>query len=157
MTNNDVLRRLRYVFDYNDAKMVSLFKMGNKEVTRSEVSDWMKKDDDENCVELLDEVLAAFLNGMINDNRGVREGEPMPPETYLSNNAILMKLRIALELKSDDVLYCLETAGFKISKHELSAFFRKPEHKHYRQCKDQVLRYFLTGLQIKYRNQTESK
>ncbi|MCK5433009.1 MAG: DUF1456 family protein, partial [Gammaproteobacteria bacterium] len=35
---------------------------------------------------------------------------------------------------------------------ELSAFFRKPGHKHYRNCQDQVLRKFLKGLQLKYRN-----
>jgi len=39
-----------------------------------------------------------------------------------------------------------------ISKHELSAFFRKPGHKHYRECKDQVFRNFLNGVQLKYRD-----
>ena len=45
----------------------------------------------------------------------------------------------------------IKQADFSLSKHELSAFFRKPEHKHYRKCKDQVLRYFLKGVQLKYR------
>jgi uncharacterized protein YehS (DUF1456 family) len=62
-----------------------------------------------------------------------------------------MKLKIALNLKAEDVLGILELAEFRISKHELSAFFRKPGHKHYRECKDQILRNFLQGLQLKYR------
>ncbi|MFA6618301.1 MAG: DUF1456 family protein [Candidatus Neomarinimicrobiota bacterium] len=39
-----------------------------------------------------------------------------------------------------------------ISKHELSAFFRNPNHKSYRPCLDQYLRNFLTALQKKYKN-----
>jgi len=63
-----------------------------------------------------------------------------------------MKLKIALNLKAEDVLEIMELAGFLMSKHELSAFFRKPGHKHYRECKDQILRNFLKGMQLKYRN-----
>ena len=62
-----------------------------------------------------------------------------------------MKLKIALNLKADDVLGILDLANFRISKHELSAFFRRPDHKHYRECKDQILRNFLKGIQLKYR------
>ena len=68
-----------------------------------------------------------------------------------------MKLKIALNLKSEDVLEILQLAEFQLSKHELSAFFRKPGHKHYRDCKDQVLRNFLKGLQMKYRNGNETE
>jgi hypothetical protein len=42
----------------------------------------------------------------------------------------------------------LSLAGLQISKHELSAFFRKPGHKHYRECKNQMLHNFLKGLQL---------
>jgi len=46
----------------------------------------------------------------------------------------------------------MDLSDFRMSKHELSAFFRKPGHKHYRECKDQILRVFLKGLQMKYRD-----
>jgi uncharacterized protein YehS (DUF1456 family) len=48
-------------------------------------------------------------------------------------------------------LAIFELAGFRISNHELSAFFRKPTHKNYRECKDQVLRNFLLGVQRQLR------
>ena len=67
-----------------------------------------------------------------------------------------MKLKIALNLKAEDVLEIMELAGLSISKHELSAFFRKPDHKHYRQCKDQIMRNFLMGLQLKLRPKEEA-
>jgi len=44
----------------------------------------------------------------------------------------------------------LHTANLRISKHELSAFFRKLDHKHYRECKDQILRKFLKGVEERY-------
>jgi uncharacterized protein YehS (DUF1456 family) len=56
-----------------------------------------------------------------------------------------------LDLKADDVVEILGLAKFRISKHELSAFFRRPDHKHYRICEDQLLRNFLKGVQFKYR------
>ncbi|MCK5739315.1 DUF1456 family protein, partial [bacterium] len=58
---------------------------------------------------------------------------------------------IALNLKAEDMLEILALAGFRMSKHELSAFFRKAGHKHFRVCKDQILRNFLKGAQLKYR------
>ena len=61
-------------------------------------------------------------------------------------------MKIALDLKADDVLGILGLAEFRISKHELSACFRRPDHKHYRSCKDQLLRNFLKGGQLKYRD-----
>lgn len=94
--------------------------------------------------------MAYFLNGFINERRGKREGDQAKPESTLNNNLIFKKLTIALNLKSDDVLETLELAGFKLGKHELSAFFRKSNNKHFRECKDQVLRNFLQGLQVRF-------
>lgn len=152
MVNNDVLRRVRYIFDFNDAKMMAIYGLADHHVSREEISAWLKKEGDEgyeNCSDLL---LTVFLNGLIIDMRGAKEGPKPVPEKRLTNNMIFMKLKIALSLKAEDVMAILELADFKISKHELSAFFRKPDHKHYRDCKDQILRNFLKGLQLKYRN-----
>ncbi len=149
MTNNDILRRLRYTFDFNDSKMMRLFSQADQQVTRAQVSAWLKKDDDPGYQACRDIELAIFLNGMINEMRGKREGPQPEPEKRLNNNIIFRKLKIALNLQSDAVLDVLALAGQRMSQHELSAFFRKPEHKHYRLCKDQVLRNFLKGLQLK--------
>jgi len=68
-------------------------------------------------------------------------------ETRLNNNGILRKLKIAMNLQGEGVENLFIKAGYPISKHEITAFFRKEGHKNYRLCKDQVLRYFLQGLQ----------
>lgn len=151
MTNNDILRRIRYTFALNDSKMISIFGLADLEVTREQISDWLKKDDDPAFVAISDVFFATFLNGFINQNRGKKEGEQPEPEKRLNNNIILRKLKIALDLKNEDVIELMKLAEFELSKHELSALFRKQGHKHYRECKDQILRNFLKGMQVKYR------
>jgi uncharacterized protein YehS (DUF1456 family) len=152
--NNDVLRRLRYVFDLSDSQMMTVFQKGGRQVTRAEVSAWLKKDADPEIEKCKDASLASFLNGFICEKRGPKDGAAPAAESYLSNNQILRKLKIALDLKDDDLLQILALAELQLSRHELSAFFRKKGHKNYRVCKDQVLRNFLSGLQVQYRGET---
>ena len=157
MTNNKILRQIRYTFDFSDSKMIALFALADHQVTREQVSDWLKKDDDPAYQNCSDTLLATFLNGLIIDKRGKKEGAQPVPEKRLTNNIIFTKLKIALNLKAEDILQILTLNGFHLSKHELSAFFRKPGHKHYRECKDQCLRSFLKGVQLKYRDNIEAK
>lgn len=151
MNNNDILRRLRYTFDFNDTKMIEIFALAGQEVSRAEISDWMKKDDDPDFKELYDKELAVFLNGFIIEKRGKKEGQAPVSEKSLNNNIIFRKLKIALSLQDDDILDILELADMRFGKHELSALFRNPAQSQYRPCKDQVLRNFIHGLQLKYR------
>ena len=156
MTNNDVLRRIRYIFDLSDSKMIAIFALADYKVTREQISDWLKKDDDPAYKSCSDTVLATFLNGLIVDKRGKKDGPQPVPESSLNNNIIFRKLKIALNLKEEDVMSLLALADMSISKHELSAFFRRVDHKHYRVCKDQILRNFLKGVQIKYRPESKN-
>jgi uncharacterized protein YehS (DUF1456 family) len=149
MNNNDVLRRIRYLFNFNDQKIVELFKLVNYDVELVLVSNWLKKEDDPLLVEITDKELAHFLNGLIIEKRGKREGPLPEAEDPLSNNMILQKLKIALDLTSDDILDLFALIDKNLSKHELSAFFRKPDHRSYRPFMDQYLRNFLNALQAK--------
>ena len=151
MTNNDILRRIRYLFDFSDLKMIALFKLANYDVEKSDVSNWLKKEGDPLLVEITDKELAIFLNGLIIEKRGKREGSQPEPEDPLNNNMILRKLKIALDLKTDDILDLFALIDKKIGKHELSAFFRNSDHKSYRSLKDQYLRNFLNSLQTKHK------
>lgn len=66
----------------------------------------------------------------------------------LTNNDILKKLRVALQLKDEDIVDILRLADFEVTKSELGALFRNPDHPNYRECGDQLLRNFLNGLII---------
>jgi uncharacterized protein YehS (DUF1456 family) len=134
--------------------MIAVFAQGELEVTRSQVSDWLKKDEDPEQQICDDRTLACYLNGLINQMRGKKEGAQPEPEDKLDNNIIFRKIKIALNLQADDILEILALVEIKISRHELSAFFRKKGHKHYRVCQEQILRNFLHGIQLKYRDDT---
>jgi len=155
MNNNDILRRLRFAFDFDDIQMMKLFKQGGYDATRAEVSDWLKKEEDPAYQSLVDVRLAAFLNGFIVEKRGKKDGEEPKAEKKMNNNMVLRKLKIALSMNDTDMLDVFGLVGFHISKHELSAFFRNPDNSHYQPCKDQILRNFLVGLQMKYRPAAE--
>lgn len=151
MNNNDTIRRLRFAFSLDDHAMMMLFKKGGYEATRAEVSNWLKKEEDADFQVLKDVMLAFFLNGFIVEKRGKKDGEEPVPEKRMNNNLVLRKLKIALSLDDTAMLEIFDLVGFHISKHEISAFFRNPTNSHYRDCKDQILRNFLVGLQMKFR------
>ena len=151
MLNNDVLRRVRYILDFGDKKMIDIFGLVDFNISREKLSQWLKKDDDAEFQKCKDVELATFLNGLIIEKRGKRDGDQPIAEKSLTNNIVFRKLNIAFDFKAEDVIKVLALADFDLSKHELSAFFRKPNHKNYRECKSQVLRNFLVGLQKKTR------
>jgi len=152
MDNNDILRRIRYTFEYSDSQMIDIFAKGDMTVTRAEVSSWMKREDDDDFTPMKDIEIASFLNGFIVLKRGSKDGPKAIPERQLDNNIILRKMKIALNLKDVDVVDIIDLAGITVSKHEISAFFRKKGQGQYRPCLDQFLRNFFQGLQKKYRN-----
>ena len=131
--------------------MLSLFKLGGYEGTKPELITWLAREGEPEFILCEDEKLARFLNGLIIKNRGAKEGGTPQPERVLSNNIILRKLKIALNLQADDLLEILKLNDFTVSKHELSALFRRPDHKNYRACLDQFLRNVLDGMEKHYR------
>jgi uncharacterized protein YehS (DUF1456 family) len=155
MQNNDILRRLRYALNLNDPTMIAIFKLADYDISRDELLNLLKKDEQEGFVLMTHAQMALFLEGLITHKRGKLEtsASVAEPVTFLTNNDILKKIRVALAFKEEEMLHTLKLANFVLSKAELSAFFRKKGHKNYRECGDQVLRNFLQGLAI-YRDQS---
>ncbi len=155
MNNNDTLRRLRYALDLTDDQVVAIFGLGGQVVTEDEARSFMGSEDDADAVYCPDAVFSCFLDGLIIDRRGPPPADrpAPPPSPELTNNATLKKLRIALNLHEDAMLATLKSGGHPMSRGELTALFRKPKHKHYRECGDQVLRKFLNGLTKRLRPQ----
>jgi len=63
----------------------------------------------------------------------------------MTNNEVLKKLRIALDLKESDMFLIFELGGIEINKSLLSGLFRKEGHKNYKECNDEHLEAFLNG------------
>ncbi|MFA0193313.1 DUF1456 family protein [Vibrio artabrorum] len=155
MTNNEILRRIQHALNLKNAQIIKAIEQADVTVAHDQVIDWLKDDNDKSCSKMKDKELAVFLNGFINHKRGKKEGEQPKPEVALTNNMIFMKLRIALNMKAEDVLDVLEVVGISLSKYEIGAYFRKPENKNYKVCEDQLLCDFLNGVQFTNRPDSE--
>ena len=153
MINNDVLKRIRYILALNEDKLQEIFTAAESPVSTEQLESWLAKDGAEEYKKLEDVELVTFLNGLINYKRGKKEGAQPVPEKKTNNNTILRKLKIALDMKNEEVMEILTSAGSTLSAHELTAMFRKKKHRHYRVCKDEVLINFLNGLKAKYRDE----
>jgi uncharacterized protein YehS (DUF1456 family) len=160
MTNNDVFRRLRYAININNQTVIEVFRLAGQEIGQSDITALLKKEDEEGFLECSDLVLESFLDGLIAHKRGKRQeegGEAPKKLARLTNNDILKKIRIALELKEAEMLEVFKMAQFPTSKSELTALFRTKGHENYKECGDQLLRNFLKGLTVKYRNDDVKK
>lgn len=149
MSHNDTLRRLRYALDLNDDGMLELFALGGRELQQTELRALLVKEGGSSFQACGDGLMGAFLDGLIIGQRGARENAPQPPDyevVGLSNNAVLKKLRIALEFHEPEMLDTFMEGGAALSTHELGALFRKETNKHFRPCSGTVLRAFLKGL-----------
>lgn len=154
MINNDVLRSIRYMLDLSDQKIVEIVQLADPAfpLDKAQVPAYLKKEDEDGFVECSDRVLAHFLDGLVFHFRGRDDRlPPRPIEQRVTNNVVLKKLRVAFQLKDVDMHQIFEDAGFPVSKPELSALFRQPEHKNFRLCGDQLLRNFLKGLTLRLR------
>jgi uncharacterized protein YehS (DUF1456 family) len=127
--------------------MAQITSKSGRKTTEEEVINWLKTKDDPGYAELSDADLCSFLDGLIIEKRGPHPSGNIPqPLNFLSNNQILKKLRIACNLKSDDMLAIFKKADFDISNAELGSFSRNSSHPKFAKCPEQVLRKFIKGL-----------
>jgi uncharacterized protein YehS (DUF1456 family) len=151
MTNNDLLRRLRYALNLNGTVMAEIFALGGHDIGPAEALKFLKKDEEYGFVACDNVVMNSFLDGLIIYKRGRQEQKTdsaRPAGFAFTNNLILRKLRIALELNDDAMIAVLKLADVTVSKPQLSAMFRTVEHRNYKECGDQFLRNFIRGLTL---------
>ncbi|BCE00718.1 DUF1456 family protein [Marinicellulosiphila megalodicopiae] len=146
MINNDIVRRLRKTYDLDDTQTKAIFAHTQLNLNDEQFANLFKQNSEDGYAQMTDLELAHFLNGFIIEKRGKKEGAQPEMETQLSNNAILNKIKIALELKAEDTIEIFKSAEVTLTKYELSAFFRNNQHKHFKPCSDDVLSAFLRGL-----------
>jgi uncharacterized protein YehS (DUF1456 family) len=155
VTNNDIIRRVRYALHISDPAMIAIFSLSGHVIEPSVLDGLLKKEDEAGYLDCSDILMVLFLDGLIIQKRGMKAsatGSSSKTDAPLTNNAILKKLRIALEFREDDMIAVMKLVDIVISKSELSALFRNKEHKNYKVCGDQFLRNFLKGLTIRNRN-----
>ncbi len=160
MVTNDLLIRLRYALNIKNSDVAEMFKLGGVPLTALDVSNMLQKvkDDEprpENYKVCTNEMFEAFLNGLITTKRGPQEKKPgqeaVKPQREPANNMLIKKVKIALQMTTEDVLDVFYDGGINVSKGELGAILRNPSHRNYKECGDKFARKFLNGLTARYR------
>lgn len=135
--------------------LIKLFANIGYKLELNELKPFLLKEEESGYLELADYLLVIFLDALILSKRGARDGAETLQQSELvsqskrvkvNNNLILNKIKIAFSLTTDDIIDILALADFRLSKSELSALFRNPTHRNYRECGNQLIRNFLTGL-----------
>ena len=136
------------IFDIYDATLTKIFTLADLTVTDAQMNTWLKKDDAPAFIAITNTRFATFVNGFIYLKFGKHEGEQPLPESQFNNNIVFQKLRIALSLKSEDIIDILLLAELRFSKHELDAFFLKPDDRDYQP--NQKLPYHALAERVRY-------
>lgn len=158
MTNNDVLRRFRYALELDNLSLLACFADGGRALAPERLAGFLKSEEETGFESLPDAMLGSFLDGFIARRRGKREPQPgfeqeeSTASADMSNNRILRAIKIGLALRDVDILAIMELASTPVSKTELSALFRREDHRNYQPCGNQFLRNFLKGLALWHRS-----
>lgn len=86
LSNNDVLKKLRYAMNLKDEKMKEIFELGGDNISLSEVTAFLAKEEDSSFRPCTDRSLEHFLDGLITFRRGARDtdrrtGRVLMPKT----------------------------------------------------------------------------
>lgn len=172
MDTNDLNRRVRFALAMDDSDVIDCYRHVGYKASIELVKAWRIKLGEPDYVPCPPAAIHAMLNGVVIQRRGPKEPPAVstPPSTEKSaeasserqtggaatpsdestaivdNNEILKQIRIAMSLRTNDVLNLINSSGGKLSKGELNALFRNPSARNYRRCGDQVLRWFLSAL-----------
>ncbi len=146
MTNNYKLSLLMNSLKLSKTDILKSYKLVDKKITQDDVDDILREPSDEKFVLLSDEGFEMFLNGFIIYKRGPSDKKAKKQKIYFSNNIILKKLKIALNLKDEDIIKVFQNDGLEITKSQLTAYFRRDGHINYRKCSDSLLKRFINGL-----------
>ena len=156
MENNDVLRRLRYALQLDDAEAARLAGLGGESVTVEAMSLFRLRSEDPAAVACPDRVLGALLSGLVLDRRGppeqARDGHEEDRHAC-DNNSVLKRVKIALSMRSEEVAACIGAGGGgAVTDSVIGSFLRRPGTRNFQGLGDQMLRRFLSGLAMSRRD-----
>ncbi len=147
INTNEILYRIQKALNLTTEEMLEAYKLEAYKMDTSHLESLLKRRHDDGFKVATYEELGLFLDGLVTLKRGPSPKKPNDDETVeLTNNLILKKLRIALELKEAETEIIFGLADVGLSKQQLASLFRKEGHKNFRVCSDELLMAFLDGL-----------
>ncbi len=152
MKNSYVLSRIKFAFQLDNEKILEVFALVNNDISFKDLQLLLDQAEDDNKKDCGANILSDFLDGLITDRRGPSDSKNNSKKKKvqkISNNTVLKKLRIALDMKEEAILAVFEMGEVELTALELGSFFRKHGNKHYRACDDRLLDLFFDGLELK--------
>jgi len=147
MQTNKILFMITQALSLTQEEILKIYQLEGFDMGGEHLENLLKKNNTDGYEVCSYEELGVFLDGLITFKRGASENKPTTPEAVpLTNNLILKKLRIALNLKEIEVSIIFGLMEVELSKQELASLFRKSDHKNFRICSDKILYAFLQGL-----------
>ena len=144
---NEILYRIKKALNLTNEEVLKVYGLENYTMDASHLESLLKRRQDDGFNVATYEELGVFLDGLVTLKRGPSPKKPNDDEAVeLTNNLILKKLRIALELKEAETEIIFGLADVELSKQQLASLFRKEGHKNFKVCSDELLMAFLNGL-----------
>ncbi len=147
MQINDILFKIKKALSLDEKSMQDAYALANYEMSSERLSNILKRRQDKGYEEATYEELGVFLDGLVILKRGPSDKVQKDDAVVeLTNNLILKKIRVAMELKEAELLILFALAEVTLTKRQIGSLFRKEGSKNFKACSDELLMAFLDGL-----------
>ncbi|SFV59073.1 hypothetical protein MNB_SV-8-249 [hydrothermal vent metagenome] len=147
MNTNDILYKIQKALNLSSEEILKAYELVNYPMDAEHLDALLKRRLEKDFLLCSYEELGVFLDGLVLLKRGPSPKKQNDDEIIeLTNNLILKKLRISMELKEPETEIIFGLADVALSKQELKSLFRKEGHKNFKACSDELLMAFLEGL-----------
>jgi uncharacterized protein YehS (DUF1456 family) len=151
LNTNDILYKIQKALNLSSEDMLKAYDLEAYDMDKTHLEALLKRRQEKEYKLCSYEELGVFLDGFVVLKRGPSPKTSNSDEAVeLTNNLILKKLRIALELKEPETEIIFGLGEADLSKQELKSLFRKETHKNFKACSDELLNAFLDGLDEYY-------
>jgi uncharacterized protein YehS (DUF1456 family) len=148
VNTNEILYRIKKALNLTETEMLEAYALAEYPMEAEHLDAMLKRRQDKGFALCSYEELGVFLDGLIILRRGPSPKKAKDDDAVaLTNNLILKKLRIALELKEPETEIIFNLADVMLTKQELKSLFRNESHKNFKACSDALLMAFLEGLE----------
>ena len=147
MKINDILFKIQKALSLKNKELIEAYALVNYEMTEKRLESILKRHQDKGYEEATYEELGLFLDGLVTLKRGENSASSDDDTVVeLTNNLILKKLRVAMELKEAELIIVFALAEVNITKRQIGSLFRKEGSKNFKSCSDELLLAFIDGL-----------
>ena len=131
----------------SNSELIEAYSLVDYSMKNERLENILKRRQDQGYEEANYEELGIFLDGLVLLKRGASDRVSTIEEAVaLSNNLIMKKLRVALELKEAELVIVFALAEITLTKRQIGALFRKEGTKNFKYASDELLMAFIEGL-----------